>query len=189
MRPLIKINRIPSIDFMSMRNLGFALSLILTIGSLALFFTRGLNYGIDFSGGTIIEARTSGPADLATMRSQLDGLGLGDVSLQNFGSPDDVLIRLQQPTRRRQGAGAGRRRAGEAEARRRRRIPPHRGGFGPTVGAELIKAGTEATVLALHRPPPSMSGFASNGRSVSALMLSTLHEHHHHHRPVLAFAD
>ena len=66
MRPLIIIRRIPNIDFMGLRKLGFVLSLILTVGSLALFFTRGLNYGIDFSGGTIIEARSaSGPADLA----------------------------------------------------------------------------------------------------------------------------
>ena len=148
MRPLIKISRIPSIDFMSMRNLGFALSMILTIGSLALVFTRGLNYGIDFSGGTIIEARSSsGPADLAAMRSQLDGLGLRDVSLQNFGSPDDVLIRLQrQPggdKEQEQAVELVKQKLGTAVEYRRTEV------VGPTVGAELIKAGTEATVLAL----------------------------------------
>src|ERR1700744_3041839 len=146
MRPLIKFNRIPSIDFMSMRNLGFALSIFLTLASLVLFFTRGLNYGIDFSGGTIIEARNaSGPADLAAMRSQLDGLGLGDVSLQNFGSPDDVLIRLQrQPggdKEQEQAVNLVKQKLGDGIEYRRTEV------VGPTVGAELIRAGTEATVL------------------------------------------
>jgi preprotein translocase subunit SecF len=148
MHPLITIRRIPNIHFMGLRHLGFALSLILTIGSLALFFTRGLNYGIDFSGGTIIEARsTGGPADLATMRSQLDGLGLGDVSLQNFGSPDDVLIRLQRQSggdkQQEQAVEQVKQKLGNAVEYRRTEV------VGPTVGAELIKAGAEATILAL----------------------------------------
>ncbi|HEY3916852.1 MAG TPA: protein translocase subunit SecF [Stellaceae bacterium] len=148
MRPLIVIRRIPNIDFMGLRKLGFALSLIMTVGSLALFFTRGLNYGIDFSGGTIIEARsTNGPADLSSMRSQLDGLGLGDVSLQNFGSPDDVLIRLQrQPggdKEQEQAVEQVKQKLGSSVEYRRTEV------VGPTVGAELIRAGTEATILAL----------------------------------------
>jgi preprotein translocase subunit SecF len=148
MHPLITIRRIPNIHFMGLRHVGFALSLILTIGSLALFFTRGLNYGIDFSGGTIIEARsTSGPADLATMRSQLDGLGLGDVSLQNFGSPEDVLIRLQRQSggdkQQEQAVEQVKQKLGNAVEYGRTEV------VGPTVGAELIKAGAEATILAL----------------------------------------
>src|ERR1700679_77577 len=95
-RPLIVIKRIPNIDFMRWHWLGFAFSAVLTIGSIVLFLVHGLNYGIDFSGGTIIEARTNGPADLAKMRSDLDGLGLGEVQLQGFGGPDEVLIRLQR---------------------------------------------------------------------------------------------
>ncbi len=65
-RPLIVIKHIPNIDFMGLHKLGFALSLVMTLGSIVLFIVNGLNYGIDFSGGTIIEARTlNGPADLA----------------------------------------------------------------------------------------------------------------------------
>src|SRR5262249_53553392 len=66
LRPLIVIKRIPNIDFMGLHKLGFALSLVLTVASVALFLTVGLNYGIDFSGGVLVEARTQGPADLGT---------------------------------------------------------------------------------------------------------------------------
>ena len=65
LRPLIIIKRIPSIDFMGLHWFGFILSGILTLGSIGLFLVQGLNYGIDFSGGTIMEVHTQGPADLA----------------------------------------------------------------------------------------------------------------------------
>jgi len=147
MRPLIVIRRIPSIDFMGLHKLGFALSLLLTLGSLGLFIGKGLNYGIDFSGGTLIEARTSGPADLAAMRAELDGLGLGDVSLQGFGSPNDVLIRLQrQPGGDKEQEVAVekvKQKLGNSVEYRRTEV------VGPKVGSELIRAGVIATVLAL----------------------------------------
>src|SRR6202022_1394794 len=99
MSPLIVIRRTPKIDFMAWHKVGFALSGLLTIGSIVLFLTVGLNYGIDFVGGTLIEVRsTTGPADLAEMRQKLDALHIGDASLQGFGPPTDVLIRLpRQP--------------------------------------------------------------------------------------------
>ncbi|MGH7088260.1 MAG: protein translocase subunit SecF, partial [Stellaceae bacterium] len=106
-----------------------------------------LNYGIDFSGGTIIEARTQGPADLAKMRSDLDSLGLGDVMLQGFGAPNEVLIRLQ-----RQPGGDKAQEAAVAKVHQKlgtsveyRRTEV----VGPTVGSELIQAGVIATLLAL----------------------------------------
>ncbi len=61
-----------------------------------LFFYPGLNYGIDFRGGISIEARTTGPADFAALRSQINGLSLGEAQLQQFGTPQDVLIRLER---------------------------------------------------------------------------------------------
>jgi preprotein translocase subunit SecF len=86
-------------DFMRFRRISFPISAALSIVAILLFFYHGLNYGIDFIGGTLIEVQTkSGPADLAKMRASLGGLGLGDVQLQSFGSPNDVLIRVaQQP--------------------------------------------------------------------------------------------
>ena len=88
MRPLIVIRRTPKIDFMVWHKFGFALSLLLTLSSIVLFLTVGLNYGIDFVGGTLIEVRsTTGPANLGEMRQKLDALHLGEASLQGFGPP------------------------------------------------------------------------------------------------------
>ncbi|MBV8890142.1 MAG: protein translocase subunit SecF [Alphaproteobacteria bacterium] len=148
LRPLIVIRRTPKIDFMRWHLLGFAFSLALTALTIGLFLTVGLNYGIDFVGGTLIEARsTTGPADLAAMRQKLDALHIGDASLQGFGSPNDVLIRLpQQP-----GGDAAQMKAvqlardalGPGIDYRRVEV------VGPSVGGELIRAGVLATVLAL----------------------------------------
>jgi preprotein translocase subunit SecF len=156
MRPLIVIRRVPKVDFMRWRLFGFAFSLSLTALTLGLFLTVGLNYGIDFVGGTVIEAKTTnGPANLAAMRARLDGLQLGEVSLQAFNSPGDcaatppacVLIRLPQQT----GGDAAQMQAVKkaqtalGPSIEYRRIDV----VGPTVGSELIRAGVLATVLAL----------------------------------------
>ena len=86
-------------DFMRFRRISFPASAVLSIVAILLFFFHGLNFGIDFVGGTLIEVQSkTGPADLAKMRATLGGLGLGDVQLQEFGRPTDVLIRVaQQP--------------------------------------------------------------------------------------------
>ena len=84
------------IGFMRLRSAAMLASAILVLGSIALFFAQGLNYGIDFVGGTLIEVRTEGEPDISAMRGQLSGLGLGEVSLQEFGSDNDVLIRIEK---------------------------------------------------------------------------------------------
>ncbi|PWC32412.1 protein translocase subunit SecF [Azospirillum sp. TSO35-2] len=84
------------IPFMNGRFAGLITSAVLSIASLILFFHPGLNYGIDFRGGIVIEARTPQAPDFASLRHTLSGLGMGTVALQEFGSPQDVLIRLER---------------------------------------------------------------------------------------------
>jgi len=84
------------IKFMKGRIAGLVVSAVLSLASVVLFFHPGLNYGIDFRGGILVEVRTQGAADFAAMRSKLSALGLGEVALQQFGAPSEVLIRLEQ---------------------------------------------------------------------------------------------
>ncbi|ALJ37171.1 MULTISPECIES: protein translocase subunit SecF [Azospirillum] len=85
-----------NIQFMRGRHAGLIVSAFLSIASVVLFFYPGLNYGIDFRGGIVIEARTPQAADFASLRHTLGQLNLGQVALQEFGSPQDVLIRLER---------------------------------------------------------------------------------------------
>jgi preprotein translocase subunit SecF len=148
MKPLIVIRHVPKIDFMRWHIVAFVFSGLLTALTVVLYLTVGLNYGIDFRGGMLIEARvTTGPADLAAMRSTLDSLGLGEFSLQQFGGSSDVLIRMTEQPGGDQAQMAAVRKAQQAlgpniEYRRIEVV-------GPTVGSELIRAGVLATVLAI----------------------------------------
>ena len=85
------------IGFMAMHKVNFAISLVMIIGSILVVGINGLNYGIDFKGGILLEARTEGAADLSAMRSTLDSLGLGEAALQTFGADNDVLLKDPAP--------------------------------------------------------------------------------------------
>jgi preprotein translocase SecF subunit len=86
-----------NVPFLSFRKIAFAVSGALALLTIILLPTKGLNFGIDFKGGTMIEARMPGDAaDLGAMRASLDGLGLGEVALQEFGTATDVLIRVEE---------------------------------------------------------------------------------------------
>src|SRR5437899_11882101 len=82
---------------MQFRRVSFPSSAVLSIMAILLYFFHGLNFGIDFIGGTLIEVQSKvGSADLAKMRTTLSGLNLGDVQLKQFGGPTHVLIRVAQ---------------------------------------------------------------------------------------------
>ena len=84
-------------QFMTHRRWAFPMSVILIVVSLGLFAGVGLNLGIDFVGGTLIEVRDKqGPADIGEYRATLGALNLGDIQVQEFGEPTDVLIRVER---------------------------------------------------------------------------------------------
>ena len=91
---MFQLRLVPSgtnIPFIAWRRLAMSGSAVLVVLSLILAFVPGLNFGIDFRGGILIEVQTHGPADLGEMRSKTGSLGLGEVSLQEFGADDTVF--------------------------------------------------------------------------------------------------
>jgi preprotein translocase subunit SecF len=135
-------------DFMRFRRISFPISAVVSIMAIVAFFTMGLNLGIDFVGGTLIEVQTkSGPADLSRMRTTLNALNLGDVQLQQFGGPSNVLIRMpQQPGGEdAQQAAVAKVRAALGDDVEYRRVEV----VGPRVSAELMAYGTIGLVLAI----------------------------------------
>jgi preprotein translocase subunit SecF len=86
-----------NIDFVRLRYIAFAVTTLLTIAAVALVFARGLNMGVDFEGGLMIEEHFQTAPPLDELRSTIDALDVGDVSLQPFGDPKVISIRLPQP--------------------------------------------------------------------------------------------
>jgi preprotein translocase subunit SecF len=135
-------------DFMRFRRISFPISAVLSIIAILLYFFHGLNFGIDFVGGTLIEVQSkSGSADLAKMRAALSGLGLGEVQLQEFGGPTDVLIRVaQQPGgEAAQQAAIGKVREALGDEVDYRRVEV----VGPRVSSELLAMSTIGLGLAI----------------------------------------
>jgi len=135
-------------DFTQFRRISFPASALLTIAAITLFFTHGLNFGIDFKGGTLMEVQAkSGQADIADMRAKLSGLQLGDVQLQQFGGPADVLIRLaQQPggdTAQQAAVQKVRATLGDSVEYRRVEV------VGPRVSGELLAYGMLGLIVAI----------------------------------------
>jgi preprotein translocase subunit SecF len=136
------------LHFMRFRRISFPVSALLSIIAIVLFFHPGLNLGIDFIGGTLIELQTkSGPADLAKMRATLTALNLGDVQLQSFGGPDNVLIRVaQQPGgEQAQQVAVEKVKGALGSDIEYRRIEV----VGPRVSSELLSYGTIGIIVAI----------------------------------------
>src|SRR6187402_3117628 len=133
---------------MRFRRISFPMSALLSIIAISLYFFHGLNFGIDFKGGTLMEVQSKvGDADLAKMRATLGALGLGEVQLQLFGGPSDVLIRIGQ-----QPGGDAEQQAAIAKVRQAlgdqveyRRVEV----VGPRVSGELLSYGVVGLMLAI----------------------------------------
>jgi preprotein translocase subunit SecF len=141
-----------TIPFLRFERVGYAISGALILLSLILLPTKGLNFGIDFRGGILVEVRMPGEiADLGAMRATLGGLGLGEVALQEFGAPTDVLIRIERQAGDEEAQLAavdddkgalGEQFGGDISYRRVEFV-------GPKVSGELFWAGAQAIIYAL----------------------------------------
>ena len=137
------------IGFIPHRMLAMSLSALLMVASIAIFLVNGLNFGIDFKGGTLIEASAEEPVDIGALRERLKAMQLGEVQIQEFGKDTDVLIRIAEA----EGAvdtsndlsAVGRVRSELAEDFEIRRVEI----VGPQVSAELIQTGLFAILAAI----------------------------------------
>ncbi|WP_142850645.1 protein translocase subunit SecF [Telmatospirillum sp. J64-1] len=135
-------------DFIGKRMIAFLVTAVIMVGSVAALAVNGLNFGIDFRGGLLLEVRTEGPANLAQMRQSLGGLGLGEVALQGIGTNgDEVMIRVQRQEGGEEAQLAAlqqvRQALGDDVQIRRTEV------VGPKVGAELVRDGTLAIALSI----------------------------------------
>lgn len=144
---LFKFNQ--PVNFMRIKWPALVLSALLILGSLASIFSNGINWGLDFTGGTVIEVGLNQPADLTAIRDTLAGAGYPDAVIQLFGSSKDVLIRI--PLR----PDLAQEKVGEAvlQALNYQQAVPvdlRRVEFvGPSVGEELKQDGGMALLVAL----------------------------------------
>lgn len=138
-----------AIDFMGQRKLALAFSAAIVLAALVALFSRGLTLGIDFTGGTLIEVGYSEPVELDKVRSALGAGGFNDATVQRFGTPRDVLIRLaprdsadSNQLGNKVFAALNADAAGQVELRRVEFV-------GPQVGDELTEDGALAVLVAL----------------------------------------
>lgn len=151
-RPLFGFRPVPDgtrFQFMKVRMAGLGLTALLALGSVLLLFKPGLNFGIDFRGGIQLEVTTSASQDLSRYRAQLDGLGLGEVSLQTMDEDGRLLVRVE-----RQPGGEEQQTAAVEKLKATLQALDPQVGFertevvGPKVSGELAEAGVIAVILA-----------------------------------------
>lgn len=137
-----------NVRFMRWRRVSFPLSAVLSIVIVVLFLTEGLNFGIDFRGGTLIEMQAkSGAADVAAVRETANGFGFGDVEVQEFGTAGDLSLRfpLQPGGEAAQGVVVQKARDTFQSTYDFRRVDA----VGPRVSGELVQSGTIGVVLSV----------------------------------------
>lgn len=135
-----------TIRFMAIRNIAFAITVLLTLIGLGALFSKGLNFGLDFTGGTLIELQYEQPADLELIKRELGQAGYNDAIVQSFGATTDVLIRMSGDDPQLGSQVAEALRKIDADSR----FELKRVEFvGPQVGEELRDQGGLAMLLAL----------------------------------------
>ena len=140
-----------SINFMKSRFVALAFSIALMIGSLGLFAVEGLNLGIDFKGGISLEIGADKPIDMALVRKTLSDLKLGDVKVQEYGKPENAMIRIERQTGGEDAQSEAILKVQSAlEEIMPEVIPPRStSSIGPTVSGELAVDGAKAIIFAV----------------------------------------
>ena len=137
-----------NIDFMGARRIALAASAVVLVLSMGSVLTRGMNFGLDFTGGDLLELSYQGEADLAGIRAALTGAGFENPLVQNFGTVTDVLVRL--PLQEEAEEGETRERVLAALRAHDPAVELRRFEFvGPQVGEELTERGGLAMLIAL----------------------------------------
>lgn len=138
--------KLNTINFMGVRNVAFALTMLLTLLALFSWFYKGINFGLDFTGGTQIELAYDRPAQLDKVREDLAAAGYGEAVVQSFGEATDVMVRLQgdDPQLGNKVAAALREKGGDNPVQVKRVEY-----VGPQVGEELRDQGGLGMLLAL----------------------------------------
>ncbi len=146
--PMKLVPDVTKIPFMWLRKATFSGSIALSLVALLGFFVVGMNLGIDFKGGTLIEAQAKGEtANIGDIRGRLSGLNLGDVQVQSFGSEREVLIRVSTQEG---GDNAEQSAATKVQDELREDYDFRRTEVvGPTVSSELARAGTIGVAVSL----------------------------------------
>ncbi|MCC5862595.1 MAG: protein translocase subunit SecF [Gammaproteobacteria bacterium] len=147
--PQVKTGKVLDINFLGPRKVFFALSAILIVASFASVLTRGLNFGIDFTGGVLLEVGYPRPAELENIRGLLQESGYEGALVQNFGTATDVLVRLPPQAEGMDGSAIRdtvlallRQQEPAVDLRRVEFV-------GPQVGEELTEQGALAMLFAL----------------------------------------
>lgn len=135
-----------TINFMGVRNVAFGVTVLLTVLALFSWFHKGLNYGLDFTGGTLIELTYEKPADVTLVRNGLVKAGYHEAIVQSFGATTDLLVRMpgEDPQLGHQVAEALQKVGGDNPASVKRVEF-----VGPQVGEELRDQGGLGMLMAL----------------------------------------
>jgi preprotein translocase SecF subunit len=136
-----------NINFIANRRYAYVFSIVATLVSILAFIFNGLNFGIDFQGGYVMEIRAQEEIDLGSLRDKLSALDIGDVYLQEFGSKNDVLIRIPSSGENQRGQNVSLEKVkscigDSVEYRKIEKI-------GPKVGNELVHDAILSVVISL----------------------------------------